>query len=65
MSGTIEARDLYLRYTDAKGKSHIKEHRVYGDGFFDAQILEHAKVGTQVQLATKQEYRDAHWPRRA
>jgi hypothetical protein len=64
----ITGRDLYLRYTNPRnGTSYIQEHRVWGPNFMANQIERYdlgAEKGKEIHvtLATREEYRKAHWP---
>lgn len=54
---TLTSSDLYMRYTDKEGASHVMHHRVWdGARFVRARQEEHAKEGGRAERITRDQY---------
>lgn len=54
----MTASDLYMRYTDSDGNSHVMEHRVWDAKLFEAARKDdYARLGGIAEVITRHEYR--------
>lgn len=58
----LSGQDVYLKYTEKSGKSHVDQHRVWDiDAFYRAQLSAAAAVGGGIAPATEADYRRERW----
>jgi hypothetical protein len=67
MKGEMEHREVYLRYTDERGRTHVQCHMTWDASLFIGTVTKHyaeQKPPVKVDRVSRQQYREATWPKR-